>query len=192
MLLYKFPKKLSASEQIEQAGERIKVNKKIKRLKIQNIILLVVICILLWRVPTIWLKILTAFILLLCIVFNCLILMVVKRQEDSGAYTKIYDDHIEHKQARLFNLKKTNYKEVTVFYNDIQSTSQDAFGNLQFKMKSGEIVSMYFCDTDAKLYLINNLYKEIKYPKKEYRDLSADETFDKDDPDYNWKNWNDI
>ncbi len=192
MLLYKFPKKLSASEQIEQAGERIKVNKKIRRLRIQNIILLAVICILLWRVPLIWLKFLTAFILLLCIVFNCLILMVVKRQEDSGAYTKIYDDHIEHKQASLFNLKKTNYKKVTVFYSDILSSSQDAFGNLQFKLKNGEIISLYFCDTDAKLYLINNLHKEIKYPKKEYRDLSADEIFDKDDPDYKWKNWKDF
>lgn len=192
MLLYKFPKKLSASEQIEQAGEQIKVNKRIRKLKIQNLILLVVICILLWRVPIIWLKFLTAFILLICIVFNSLILMVVKRQEDSGAYTKIYDDHIEHKQARLFNLKKTNYKEVTVFYNDIISTSQDAFGNLQFKLKSGEIVSMYFCDTEAKLYLINNLYEKIKYPKKEYRDLSADEVWDKEDPDFNWKNWKDF
>ena len=192
MLLYKFPKKLSASEQIEQAGERIKLNKKIRRLKIQNIIILAVICILLWRVPLVLLKFLTAFILLLCIVFNCLILMVVKRQEDSGAYTKIYDDHIEHKQASLYNLKKTNYKEVTVFYSDILSSSQDAFGNLQIKLKNGEIVSLYFCDTDAKLYLINNLYKEIKYPKKEYRDLSADEIFDKDDPDYKWKNWKDF
>ena len=118
--------------------------------------------------------------------------MVVKRQEDSGAYTKIYDDYIEHKQASLFNLKKTNYKEVTVFYSDILSSSQDAFGNLQIKLKTGEIISLYFCDTDAKLYLINNLYKEIKYPKKEYRDLSADEIVDKDDPDYKWKNWKDI
>lgn len=192
MLLYKFPKKLSASEQIEQAGERIKVNKKIRKIRVQNVILLAVICILLWRVPIIWLKILTALILLLCIVFNSLILMVVKRQEDSGAYTKIYDDHIEHKQARLFNLKKTNYKEVKVFYSDILSSSQDAFGNLQFKLKNGEIISLYFCDTDAKLYLINNLYKEIKYPKKEYRDLSADEIIDKDDPDYKWKNWKDF
>ncbi len=192
MLLYIFPKKLSASEQIEQAGERINVNKKIRKLRIQNIILLAVICILLWRVPLIWLKLLTAFILVICLAFNSLIIMSVKRQEDSGAYTKIYDDHIEHKQARLFNLKKTSYKEVTVFYKDIQSTSQDAFGNLQFKLKSGEIVSLYFCDTDAKLYLINNLYNEIKYPKKEYRDLSADEIIDKDDPDYNWKNWKDF
>ena len=192
MLLYKFPKKLSAPEQIEQAGERIKVKNKIKKLRIQNIILLAVICILLWRVPAIWLKLLTVFILLIYIAFNCLIIMSVKRQEDSGAYTKIYDDRIEHKQAKLFNLKKTNYREVTVFYKDIQSSSQDAFGNMQFRLKSGEIISMYFCDTDAKLFMINNLYKEIKYPKKEYRDISDDEVIDKDDPDYSWKNWKDL
>lgn len=192
MLLYKFPKKLSAPEQIEQAGERIKVKNKIKKLRIQNIILLAVICILLWRVPAIWLKLLTVFILLIYIAFNCLIIMSVRRQEDSGAYTKIYDDRIEHKQAKLFNLKKTNYREVTVFYKDIQSSSQDAFGNMQFRLKSGEIISMYFCDTDAKLFMINNLYKEIKYPKKEYRDISDDEVIDKDDPDYSWKNWKDL
>lgn len=192
MLLYKFPKKLSAPEQIEQAGERIKVKNKIKKLRIQNIILLAVICILLWRVPAIWLKLLTVFILLIYIAFNCLIIMSVRRQEDSGAYTRIYDDRIEHKQAKLFNLKKTNYREVTVFYKDIQSSSQDAFGNMQFRLKSGEIISMYFCDTDAKLFMINNLYKEIKYPKKEYRDISDDEVIDKDDPDYSWKNWKDL
>ena len=192
MLLYKFPKKLSAPEQIEQAGERIKVKNKIKKLRIQNIILLAVICILLWRVPAIWLKLLTVFILLIYIAFNCLIIMSVRRQEDSGAYTRIYDDRIEHKQAKLFNLKKTNYREVTVFYKDIQSSSQDAFGNMQFRLKSGETISMYFCDTDAKLFMINNLYKEIKYPKKEYRDISDDEVIDKDDPDYSWKNWKDL
>ena len=192
VLLYKFPKKLSASEQIEQAGERMKINKKIRKLRIQNIILLAVIIILLWRVPVIWLKLLTAFILLIYIAFNSLIIMSVRRQEDSGAYTKIYDDRIEHKQANLFNLKKTNYREVTVFYNDIKSSYQDAFGNMQFRLIGGEIVSLYFCDTDAKLYLINNLYDKIKYPKKVYRDLSSDETTDKDDPDYSWKNWKDI
>lgn len=192
MLLYKFPKKLSASEQIEQAGERMKINKKIRKLKLQNVILLAVICLLLWRVPAIWLKLLITFILLICIAFNSLILMSIKRQGDSGAYTKIYDDRIEHKQANLFNLKNTNYREVTVSYKDIVSSSQDAFGNLQFKLISGEIVSLYFCDTDAKIYLINNLYEKIKYPKKEYKDLSVDEVSDKDDPDYNWKNWKDI
>ena len=40
--------------------------------------------------------------------------------------------------------------------------------------------------------MINNLYKEIKYPKKEYRDISDDEVIDKDDPDYSWKNWKDL
>ena len=192
MLLYKFPKKLSASEQIEYAGERMRINKKIRKLKIQNVILLAVIFILLWRVPVIWLKLFNTFILLIYIAFNSLILMSLKRQADSGAYTKIFDDRIEHKQANLFNLKKTNYREVTVFYDDIESSSQNAFGNLQLKLISGEIVSLYFCDTDAKLYLINNLYEKIKYPKKEYRDISSDEVLDKDDPDYSWKNWKDI
>lgn len=192
MLLYKFPKKLSASEQIEQASEQMKINKKIKKLKIQNVILIAAAILLVWRVPIIWLKILTAFFLLACFAVNSLILMSVKRQEDSGAYTKIYDDRIEHKQANLFNLKKSKYKEITVFYKDIIASVQDVFGNLQFKLQNGEIVSLYFCDANTKLFLINNLHEKIKYPKREFKDLSSDEVLDKDDPDYNWKNWKDL
>lgn len=192
MLLYKFPKKLSAQEQLEQASEKMKVKKKINKLKIQNIILLSAVVLLIWRVPIIWLKFLAAFFIVACIAVNSLIMLSVKRQDDSGAYTKIYDDRIEHKQANLFNLKKSRYKEITIFYKDIKASVQDIFGNLQFKLTSGEIVSLYFCDTNTKLFLINNLYKEIKYPKREFKDLSFDEVLDKDDPDYNWKNWKDL
>lgn len=192
MLLYKFPKKLSAQEQIEQAGERMRVNKKLRKLKIQNVILIAAAILLVWRVPVIWLKVLTAFFLLACFAVNSLILMSVKRQEDSGAYTKIYDDRIEHKQANLFNLKKSKYKEITVYYKDIVASAQDVFGNLQFKLRNGEIISLYFCDTNTKLFLIDNLHEKIKYPKREFKDLSADEVLDKDDPDYNWKNWKDL
>lgn len=192
MLLYKFPKKLSASDQIEQASEKMKINKKIKKLKIQNIILLAAAVILVWRVPVVWLKILTAFFIIAYIAVNSLIMLSVKRQDDSGAYTKIYDDRIEHKQANLFNLKKSKYKEITIFYKDIKASAQDVFGNLQFKLASDEIISLYFCDTNTKLFLINNLYKEIKYPKREFKDLSSDEILDKEDPDYNWKNWKDF
>lgn len=192
MLLYKFPKKLSAQEQIERTTEQMNVNKKIKKLKIQNVILLAAAVLLIWRVPAIWLKILTAFFIAACIAVNSLIMLSVKRQEDSGAYTKIYDDRIEHKQANLFNLKKSKYKEITIFYKDIKASAQDVFGNLQFKLQNGEIVSLYFCDTNTKLFLINSLYEKIKYPKREFKDLSADEVLDKDDPDYNWKNWKDL
>lgn len=192
MLLYKFPEKLSAQEQIERTAEQMKINKKIKKLKIQNVILLAAAVLLIWRVPVIWLKFLTAFFIAACIAVNSLIMLSVKRQEDSGAYTKIYDDRIEHKQANLFNLKKSKYKEITVFYKDIKASAQDVFGNLQFKLQNGEIVSFYFCDTNTKLFLINNLHEKIKYPKREFKDLSSDEVLDKDDPDYNWKNWKDL
>lgn len=192
MLLYKFPKKLSAQEQIERTAEQMKVNKKIKKLKIQNFVLLAVAVLLIWRVPVIWLKFLTAFFIAACIAVNSLIMLSVKRQEDNGAYTKIYDNRIEHKQANLFNLKKSKYKEITVFYKDIKASVQDVFGNLQFKLQNDEIVSLYFCDTNTKLFLINNLHEKIKYPKREFKDLSSDEVFDKDDPDYNWKNWKDL
>lgn len=192
MLLYKFPKKLSAQEQLERTTEQMKVNKKIKKLKIQNVILLAAAILLVWKVPVIWLKVLTAFFVIICIAVNSLIIFSVKRQDDSGAYTEIYDDRIEHKQANLFNLKKSKYKEIVVFYKDIKASAQDIFGNLQFKLQNGEIVSLYFCDTNTKLFLINNLYEKIKYPKREFNDLSCEEILDKDDPDYNWKNWKDL
>lgn len=192
MLLYKFPKKLSAQQQLERASEQMKVKKKIKKLEIQNIILSAAAVLLIWRVPIIWLKLLAAFFIVACIAVNSVILLSVRRQEDSGAYTEIFDDRIKHKQANLFNFRKTKYKEITVFYKDIKASAQDVFGNLQLKLNSGQIISLYFCDTNTKLFLIKNLYKEIKYPKREFKDLSSDEVLDKDDPDYNWKNWKDL
>ncbi len=192
MLLYEFPKKLSAQERLERASEQMKVKKKISKIKIQNIILLAAAALIIWRVSAAWLKILTAFLLVVCFAVNSLMLLSVKRQEDGGAYTKIYDDRIEHKQANLFNLRKTKYKEVTLFYSNIEKSVQDVFGNMQFKLKNGEIISLYFCDTETKLFLINNLYESVKYPKKQYNDLSSEEITDKDDPDYNWRNWKDL
>ena len=129
-------------------------------------------------------------------VTGILLYKVSSLSRDSKIYTKIYDDHLEHCQGYTLS-KKHLY--ITFYYDDAVESFQSNKGDLIIKLKDGyrteifsddkkgkieiqpkdNLLTLKFQDTEAKLFLINNLYKEIKYPHKEYNIIEDEE--DEDD-----------
>lgn len=192
MLIYEYPKKLSPKEQVLKAQEKMAEKKKTNNLMLRNMILLAVVILMAIFVPLLWLKIVVCTFVFIYFLMNLVLIRMITRASDDFNYTKVYDDRIEHKQADFIKLKTATYKTFTIKYADIKKSYQTKWGNMRFVLNDGSEVEIYICDTATKLYIIDNLYEQIKYPKKEYRDLSKEEEKDKDDPDYKWKNWKDL
>lgn len=115
---------------------------------------------------------------------------------DPKVYTKIYDDRLEHCQSGIISKK---HKYITFYYKDSLKSYQNNRGELiielkeQYKSeiyiedKSGKTkitpennqLKIRFQDTQAKLYLLNNLYEKIQYPHKQYNVIEDEE--DEDD-----------
>ena len=113
---------------------------------------------------------------------------------DTECYTRIYEDHIEHKQGSVLSKK---YMTVTLDYSDVLKSEQTPQGAVTFylteeaspsvegvssrarKELAEHKLTLTFQDTRAKLYLINELHEKIKYPKKEYNVIEDEE--DEDD-----------
>ena len=130
------------------------------------------------------------------IITSILLYSVSSLSRDTKAYTKIYDDKLEHCQPGIL-FKHHTY--IALDYSDILKSYQNNRGELIIELNSdnnadvcvedkkgkhkvipdNNIIKLRFQDTQAKLFLIDNLYEQIKYPHKEYNVIEDEE--DEDD-----------
>ena len=193
MLLYEYPPKLSRSERQQKAAHDLVEHKKMQKALFRGLIIGCVICVLAFAVPNALIKILLFLIGIGNIAVACLLYRFSAMSRDTECFTRIYDDHIEHRQGSLLTKK---YITVTLSFSDVVRSEQTPQGAVVFYLKDGaspELVgagerelselgqgqiTLKFQDTKAKLYLINELHEKINYPKKEYNVIEDEETED--------------
>ena len=118
---------------------------------------------------------------------------------DTRLYTRIFTDRLEHlqKSGLMGDMLK-----VTLYYDEIERSSQDSRGNMCFKLKMQNkttaekisrrdkssayvikdgLLTLKFIDTKAKLTLIDKLHEQIKYPKKNYNVITDDDDYYSED-----------
>lgn len=194
MLLYEYPPKLNRQQRQQKAANDLAEHKKMQKALVRNLIIGCVIGVIAFFVRVMIIRIL----LLLIAVGNFAVALLLYRfsamSRDTGCYTRIYDDRLEHKQGSLLAKK---YFSVVLFYKDIEGSEQDPRGNMVFRLTDSaapeiqgagkrqmselgqHFITLTFQDTKAKLYLIDNLWEQIKYPKKDYKVIEDEE--DEDD-----------
>ncbi len=196
MLLYEYPPKLDRKGKQLKAVHDLEEHKKFQKNIYRNLILGIVIVVLGMLVPLAVLKIAVMLIGFCNIGMAFLLSRYSAMSRDTNCYTRIFDDRLEHKQGSLIS---KNYTSVVLYYADILKSEQTPSGrltvwlkeghglqlkqdkptrNVENELKEGKI-TLNFQDTRAKLYLIENLHEEIKYPKKQYNVIEDEE--DEDD-----------
>lgn len=194
MLLYEYPPKLNRQQRQQKAANDLAEHKKMQKALVRNLIIGCVIGVIAFFVRIMIIRIL----LLLIAVGNFAVALLLYRfsamSRDTECYTRIYDDRLEHRQGSLLAKK---YFSVVLFYKDIEGSEQDPRGNMVFRLTDSaapeiqgagkrqmselgqHFITLTFQDTKAKLYLIDNLWEQIKYPKKDYKVIEDEE--DEDD-----------
>lgn len=194
MLLYEYPPKLNRQQRQLKAASDLAEHKKMRKGLYRNLLIGCVIGVIAFFVPVVIVRIL----LILIAAGNMAVAFLLYRysamSRDTECFTRIYADRIEHKQGSLLTKK---YMTVTLDYSDIERSEQDPRGKLVFTLKSDASpklegmtkrtskeleqhkLTLYFQDTGAKLFLINELHEKIHYPKKNYNVIEDEE--DEDD-----------
>ena len=193
--IYVFPPKLSRTEKQAKALNDLAEHRKISKQMYRNLILAGVIFALSLFVKFIIIKVL----LMLLAAGNAAVGIILYRyytlSRDTRLYTRIYSDRLEHLQK--LGLMGDMLK-VTLYYDEVERSSQDGRGNMCFKLKKCEksqftkvsrkggesdhqpkdsLAVLKFIDTKSKLTLIEKLHEEIKYPKKNYKVITDDDDF---------------
>ena len=194
MLLYEYPPKLSRIQRQQKAVNDLAEHRKMRKGLYRNLIIGCVIGVVGIFVPVMIVRILLWLIAAANIAVALLLYRFSALSRDTECFTRIYDDHIEHKQGSLLSKK---YLTVTLMYSDIERSEQTPQGAVVFYLKedaapslkgdaakaeaelSQHRLTLSFQDTKAKLYLINELHDRIKYPKKNYNVIEDEE--DEDD-----------
>lgn len=196
MLLYEYPPKLDRHGRQLKAVHDIEERKKMQRNMYKNLTLGLIIVFIGILIPAAVFKVIVMFIGAANIVTAYLLYRFSALSRDTECYTRIYEDRIEHCQGSLLT---GNHTKMIIYYDDVVKSYQNPFGKLIVHLKGGYVseinsdkrnksldedlqnnqITMFFQDTKAKLYLIENLYEQIKYPKKEYNIIEDEE--DEDD-----------
>ena len=194
MLLYEYPPKLNRTRRQQKAVNDLAEHRKMRRGLYRNLIIGCVIGVIGIFVPVMIVKVLLWLIAAANITVALLLYRFSAMSRDTECFTRIYDDHIEHKQGSLLSQK---YLTVSLMYSDVERSEQTPQGALVFYLKDGAAPSLegdtakaqkelsqnrltlVFQDTNAKLFLVNELYGKINYPRKEYRVIEDEE--DEDD-----------
>lgn len=196
MLLYEYPPKLDRQSRQLKAVHDIEEHKKMRRNMYKNLTLGAVIILLGALISLAVIRIIVILLGAANIVTAYLLYRFSAMSRDTKCYTRIYEDRIEHCQGSMLNDRHT---VMTLYFDDIVSSYQTPSGKLTVCLKDdykSEIVcdkprrsfkkeldenkvTIDFQDTKAKLYLIENLHEQIKYPKKHYNVIEDEE--DEDD-----------
>ena len=192
MLLYEYPPHLDKREQIAKASHDLAEHRKMQRNMYKNLIIAAVLIVIGIIAPPMIVKVILCLIGAGNAAVAVLLYRVYALSRDTDLYTRIYDDRLEHCQKTLVTGIKT---EIAISFSDIERSYQDKRGHLIVCLKSGAKPSVKsskpykfmdselaagrlmldFQDTRAKLYLIENLYEQIGYPKKEYNIIEDDD-----------------
>lgn len=196
MLLYEYPPKLDIHGKQQKAVHDLNEHRKMQKNMYKNLILAAVIFIIGFFVSVTIIKVLLWIIAVGNALTALLLYNVSALSRDTSLYTRIYEDRLEHCQGSVLSKRHTY---ITLYYNDILESYQNNSGDLMVKLKDGystsaetetkrgttnavlqdNMLRIKFQDTNAKLFLIDNLYEKIKYPHKEYNIIEDEE--DEDD-----------
>lgn len=196
MLVYQYPPKVDKTTMQMREFNASLERKKFKKDSLKNIVLGLVLFAISFFVPFVPVKILLCVFALFYIFLGYLIYNYANYINSPDMWTRVYDDRIEHSQVST--LTRRVYT-TTVYFDDVESSHQTFMGELCFKLcdkpkshceivkngasakkniKNNEI-ALFFDDTEPKLFIINELYEKIKYPKKDYLEI-----VDEDEEDY--------
>ena len=194
MLLYESPPKLSRVQRQQKAAADLAEHKKMRSVLYRNLLIGCGIGVIGIFVPVMIVRVLLWVIAAGNIIMALLLYRFSAMSRDTGCYTRIYDDRIEHCQGSLMSKK---HMSVTLYYEDIIRSEQTPQGKMLFTLSEkakpvldgadkrtlAELnqhrLTLSFQETKTKLYLINELYEQIKYPRKEYNIIEDEE--DEDD-----------
>ncbi|MBR4554421.1 MAG: hypothetical protein IKO27_02385 [Ruminococcus sp.] len=194
MLLYEYPPRLGRAQKQQKAAHDIAEHKKMHKALLRGLIIGCIICVAALFVPNAVIKILLLLIGAGNIAVAFLLYRFSAMSRDTECYTRIYDDRLEHKQGSLITKRyfsvtvryedvirseQTPQGSVTFYFDESASPETECAGRKQLAELSQHKLTLTFQDTGAKLYLINELYEQIKYPKKEYNVIEDEE--DEDD-----------
>ncbi|MBQ8967890.1 hypothetical protein [Ruminococcus sp.] len=193
--IYIFPPKLSRTEKQAKAMNDIAEHRKMSKQMYRNLILAGIIFVLAILVKVIVIKVLLMAVAVGNAAVGVLLYRFYALSRDTGLYTRIYPDRIEHLQKLGL---MGDMLEVTLYYDEVEKTSQDSRGNMCFTLKEAErskfskvrrkggqekyqpkdgLLVLKFVDTKAKLTLIDKLHDEINYPKKNYNVITDDDDY---------------
>lgn len=192
MLMYTYPPKLDKREQALKAARDIEEHKKMQRNMYKNITLALVITAMGFIVPLVIFKVILWLIGAGNLITAVLLYNVYAISRSDECYTRIFDDHLEHCQISLIRKIKT---EIVLEYKDIERSQQDSRGRLIVYLKDGAKPDVNFSknykymqseldegrlvidfqDSKTKLFLLENLHEQIKYPKKNYNVIEDDD-----------------
>lgn len=197
MLIYQFPPRVDkTTKQLEEFNASVQ-RKKIRKDGFKNLVLGLILFAISFFVPFVPVKILLYVLTAFYFFLAYMVFHYAKWINTSDSWTKVYDDRIEHSQIGALTSRVI---VSTVYFEDIVSSSQNMIGELCIKLKENHksklsqtkngqttpieikdnVISMFFDNPKPKLYLINEMYDRIKYPKKEYNVIEDDE-----DDEYN-------
>lgn len=196
MLIYQYPPKVDRTTRQMQEFNASLERKKYKKDALKNLCLAFILVVISFFVPFVPVKILLIVFTVFYVFLSYLIFHYGMFINSSKIWTKVYDDRIENSQLSAL---MPWFKVSVVYFEDIESSYQNVVGDLCFKLKDGykskvevskkntiisqEIknneLSLHFSDTQPKLFIINEFYEKIKYPKKEYREI-----VDEDEDEY--------
>lgn len=193
--IYEFPPKLSRTEKQAKAVNDLAEHRKMSKQMYKNLVLAGIIFALSIIVKVLIIKVLLMAVAIGNAAVGLLLYRFYTLSRDTRLYTRIYPDRLEHLQK--LGLMGDMLK-VTLYYDEIESSSQDSRGNMCFRMKEisktsaekisskgiasgyeikNSLLTLKFIDTRSKLTLIEKLYEEIKYPKKDYKVITDDDDY---------------
>ncbi|MBR1863860.1 MAG: hypothetical protein IJ806_07235 [Ruminococcus sp.] len=193
--LYEFPPKLSRAEKQAKAVNDIAEHTKMRRQMYKNMVLAALIFALSFLVPAAPVKILLMLISVGNFAVGALLYRYYSLSRDTELYTRIYEDRLEHCQNNSLSGRKLS---CVIYFDEIEKSWQDNRGRLNIAFSSqersrftlstrkdgarpyelkGAAAVLRFADTASKLRLINDYWEKIKYPKKNYKEITDDDSW---------------
>lgn len=176
MLLYEYPdKKDIAAIRRQMAAVAVK-RKKLRTRSIVIYIMSAAVFLLGLTAEGIFAKIAICFLAVVSATLNVVTAQLAS-MSDPKEKTVVTDEGFTHETKSFFGKKKT----FDIRFEDISKTVQNSSGDLVITLKSGDILTVPFIVTKTKLYLLNELHKQLKYDKKQYNVITDDDEYEEKD-----------
>lgn len=178
MLLYEYPDKKDIAAQRRQMAMTAAKRKKLRTKSIVIYIMSAAVFLLGLTAEGIFAKVAICFLAVVSAALN-VVTAQLAFMSDPKEKTKVYDDGFTHETKSFLGKKRA----FDIRFEDVLKTVQSSSGDLVITLKSGDILTVPFVVTKTKLFLLNELHKQLKYDKKQYNVITDD------DDEYEEKDW---
>lgn len=195
--IYEYPGGMTRSERQAAALLRLEQHRKLRRQMIRNIILAAVIGALSFLCPVIFIRVLLILIALGNLGVGLVLYSIQLAAIDEGQFLKVYPDRLEHRMALGLTGK---HQTSVIYFDEIVSAKQDSLGRLAVTVSPSKdsrsrfyiedrqgrrtdlllkdnTVQLRFPEAAPKLWLIENCWEKLHYPKKEYKKLDDSDDY---------------